>query len=129
VVTSLSAEALDARSLYEDEYCPRGEAENRIKECQLDLFGRRLSTTAFRANQLRLWLAAIACAFSRAMIRLALGGTPWATMQTRMLRERLLKIGARIVISARKLRGQLSSSFPDQQMFAHMYDRLQRRVT
>jgi len=129
VVTSLPADRIDARTLYEDQYCPRGEAENRIKECQLDLFGHRLSTTAFRANQLRLWLAAFAYALSRAMIRLALGGTKWATMQTRTLREKLLKIGARVVITARKLWVHLSSSFPDQQMFAQMYDRLQRWVT
>ena len=129
VVTSLSAEAFAARTLYEDHYCPRGEAENRIKECQLDLFGRRLSTTAFRANQLRLWLAAIAYAFSRALIRLALGGTRWATMQTQTLRERLLKIGARIVVTTRRIWVHLSSSFPDQKMFAHMYDRLQRWIT
>lgn len=129
VVTSLPSESTDAQALYEDQYCPRGEAENRIKECQLDLFGHRLSTTAFRANQLRLWLAAVAYAFSRAMIRLALGGTRWATMQTRTLRERLLKIGARIVVTARKVWVHLSSSFPDQAMFAQMYDRLQRWVT
>jgi hypothetical protein len=129
VVTSLPADQVEARPLYEDEYCPRGEAENRIKECQLDLFGQRLSTTAFRANQLRLWLAAIAYAFSRAMIRLALGDSRWATMQTRTLRERLLKIGARIVVTTRKIWVHLSSSFPDQKMFAHMYDRLQRWVT
>lgn len=129
VVTSLSADRTDASTLYEDRYCARGEAENRIKECQLDLFGHRLSTTAFRANQLRLWLAAIAYAFSRAMIRLTLGGTKWATIQTHTLREKLLKIGARVVVTARKIWVHLSSSFPDQQMFAHMYDRLQRWVT
>jgi len=129
VVTSLSAEMFDARTLYEDEYCPRGEAENRIKECQLDLFGHRLSTTAFRANQLRLWLSAVAYAFSRALVRIALGGTRWATIQTHTLRERMLKIGARVVVTARKVWVHLSSSFPDQQMFAQMYDRLQRWVT
>jgi len=129
VVTSLPAERIDARMLYEEQYCPRGEAENRIKECQLDLFGHRLSTTAFRANQLRLWMAAVAYAFSRALIRLALGGTRWATIQTRTLREKMLKIGARVVVSARKVWVHLSSSFPDQQMFAQMYDRLQRWVT
>lgn len=129
VVTSLPADRINARTLYEDHYCPRGEAENRIKECQLDLFGHRLSTTAFRANQLRLWLAAAAYALSRAMIRLALGGTAWAAMQTRTLREKLLKIGARVVVTARKVWVHLSTSFPDQQMFTQMYDRLQRWVT
>jgi hypothetical protein len=129
VVTSIPVERIDARTLYEDHYCPRGEDENRIKECQLDLFGQRLSATAFRANQLRLWLAAVAYAFSRAMIRLALAGTRWANIQTHTLRERLLKVGARIVVSARKVWVHLSSSFPDQRIFAAMYDRLQRWVT
>jgi hypothetical protein len=129
VVSSLSAETCDARSLYEDHYCQRGEAENRIKECQLDLFGHRLSTTAFRANQLRLWLAAFAYTFSRALIRLALTGTAWARIQTATLREKLLKIGARIRVTARKVWVHLSSSFPDQLIFAQMYDRLQRWLT
>jgi len=136
VVTSLPAVSqqkndlvIEAKALYEDWYCARGEQENRIKECQLDLFGHRLSTTAFRANQLRLWLAAVAYSFSRAMIRLALAGTKWVTLQTQTLRERLLKIGARIVVTARKVWVHMSSSFPDQEMFTQMYDRLQRWVT
>jgi len=129
VVTSLPADQIDAATLYEDYYCPRGEAENRIKECQLDLFGHRLSTTAFRANQLRLWMAAISYALARAAIRMGLAGTQWATIQTDTLRQRLLKIGARVAVTARKVWVHLATSFPDQHMFTQMYDRLQRWVT
>ena len=69
VVTSLNAEAWSAQSLYEDLYCARGEMENRIKECQLDLFADRTSAATMRANQLRLWFASMAyvliCALRR----------------------------------------------------------------
>lgn len=129
VVTSLTAAQIAAAELYEDQYCPRGEAENRIKEQQLYLFADRLSTTAFRANQLRLWLSAIAYTLIRHLMRLALTGTAWVTMQAHTVRERLLKIGARVCVTARKIWLHLSSGFPDQAIFAHAYDRLHRWVT
>tara|TARA_B100001971_G_C18207772_1_gene548688 strand:- start:166 stop:1557 length:1392 start_codon:yes stop_codon:yes gene_type:complete len=126
VVTTLSADDYDSRALYEDMYCPRGEAENRIKEQQLQLFADRLSTTAFRANQLRLWLSAIAYTLMRALVRLALHGSSWAKMQTRTLRERLLKIGAQVRVTVRKIWVSLSSGFPDQLLFAQAHERLCR---
>jgi len=129
VVSSLPSEQIAAAELYEDQYCPRGEAENRIKEQQLQLFADRLSTTAFRANQLRLWLSALAYTLARNLIRLALGGCAWARIQTQTLRDRLLKIGARVRLTARKVWLHLSSGFPDQAIFAHAYDRLCRWVT
>jgi len=126
VVTTLGAGEYDSRALYEDMYCPRGEAENRIKEQQLHLFADRLSTTAFRANQLRLWFSAMAYTLMRALVRLALSGTSWAKMQTRTLRERLLKIGAQVRFTARKVWVSLSSGFPDQQMFRQAHAKLCR---
>jgi len=129
VVSSIADDEIAAAELYEDQYCPRGEAENRIKEQQLQLFADRLSTTAFRANQLRLWLSALAYTLARHLIRLALDGSAWANIQTQTLRERLLKIGVRVRVTARKVWLHLSSGFPDQTIFAHAYDRLCRWVT
>ncbi len=126
VVTTIGIDEYDGRALYEDMYCQRGEAENRIKEQQLHLFADRLSTTAFRANQLRLWFSALAYTLMRALVRLALLGTSWAKMQTRTLRERLLRIGAQVRITARKIWVSLSSGFPDQQMFAQAHAQLCR---
>ena len=59
VVTSLASAEVGGQHLYEKIYCPRGEMENRIKECQLDLFADRTSTATMRANQLRLWFASM----------------------------------------------------------------------
>ena len=126
VVTTISVDEHDGRALYEAVYCRRGEAENRIKEQQLHLFADRLSTTAFRANQLRLWFSAMAYTLMRALVRLALHGTSWAKMQTRTLRERLLKIGAQVRVTARKIWVSLSSGFPDQHMFAQAHAQLCR---
>jgi len=73
LVTSFSADAWRARPLYEKLYCARGEMENRIKECQGDLFADRTSTATMRANQLRLWFASMLssapCAASRSPTR------------------------------------------------------------
>ena len=74
IVTSLSQERGDACHLYEKIYCARGEMENRIKECQLDLFAGRTSTGTFRANQLRLWFASMAYVLIESLRRVALGG-------------------------------------------------------
>ena len=72
VVTSLDAKAWEARSLYENLYCARGEMENRIKECQLDLFADRTSAATMRANQLRLWFASMAYVLICALRRIGL---------------------------------------------------------
>ena len=90
VVTSLSVEEADARRLYEDIYCARGEMENRIKERQLDLFADRTSTATMRANQLRLWFASLAYVLVAALRRLGLRGTQLATATCGTIRGKLL---------------------------------------
>lgn len=114
VVTSLSTHSWDARSLYEELYCARGEMENRIKEAQLDLFADRLSTETFRANQLRLWLSSCAYVLMHALRRIGLAGTQFARASAHTIRLKLLKIGAVITVSVRRIRLALSSAHPHQ---------------
>jgi hypothetical protein len=114
IVTSLSKEAYPARELYEDVYCARGEMENRIKEAQLDLFADRLSTETFRANQLRLWLASAAYVLMHALRRIGLKGTTLAKACANTIRLRLLKIGAVVTITVRRVRLAMSSACPNQ---------------
>lgn len=116
VVTSLVDG--DAQSLYEKLYCARGEMENRIKE-QLCLFADRLSTETMRANQLRLYLSAMAYTLLEALRRLALRGTEWAEAQVDTLRLRLLKIAAQVQISARRIRLRYSAAYPWKPLFVH----------
>ncbi|MCP4903266.1 MAG: IS1380 family transposase, partial [bacterium] len=111
VVTSLNSIFCDARELYEDLYCQRGEAENRIKEHQLDLFGDRASSSKMRGNQLRVWLSAVAYTLMNELRRTALVDTPLERAQTSTIRTRLLKIGALIYVSARRIRIKFSSVF------------------
>jgi hypothetical protein len=117
VVTSLSAQDWPARELYETLYCARGECENRIKEAQLDLFADRLSTATFRANQLRLWLASSAYVLMHALRRIALAGTTLAHACANTIRLRLLKIGAVVTVSVRRVKLALSSACPEQREF------------
>jgi hypothetical protein len=117
VVTSLSAEAIDARTLYEDEYCARGEMENRIKE-QMELFADRTSTATMRANQLRLWFSALAYVLMNEVRRVGLAGTKMAQAQCSTIRTRLLKIGALVRVSVRRVLVSFSSAFPLQDLFA-----------
>ncbi len=105
------------RALYERRYCARGEAENRIKEAQLDLFGRRASCHRFQANQLRLLLAALAYTLMINLRRLALQGTELAQACTATIRARLLKIGAAVVRNTRRVRVLLSSAHPMRHVF------------
>jgi hypothetical protein len=114
VVTSLND---DAQLLYEQRYCARGEAENRIKEAQLDLFGRRASCHKYHANQLRLLLAALAYTLMINLRRLALQETELAKACTATIRTRLLKIGAAIVRNTRRVRLLLASQHPLQHVF------------
>jgi hypothetical protein len=114
VVTSLND---DAQLLYEQRYCARGEAENRIKEAQLDLFGRRASCHKYYANQLRLLLAALAYTLMINLRRLALQETELAKACTATIRTRLLKIGAAIVRNTRRVRLLLASQHPLQHVF------------
>ena len=118
VVTSLKAKAAEARHLYEAIYCARGEMENRIKECQLDLFADRTSTATMRANQLRLWLASAAYVLLCALRRIGLAHTQFATATCGTIRLRLLKIGALVRVSVRRISVAMASACPWQHEFA-----------
>src|SRR5437660_7076600 len=124
VVTSLAAEAWPTQKLYEQLYCARGEMENRIKE-QLSLFADRVSTETLRSNQLRLYFSALAYVLMQALRRLALQETELAQAQCCTLRLKLLRIGAVVSLSVRRLYISLSSSYPYQQLFRLAYQRLQ----
>lgn len=123
IVTSLSAEEWSAQQLYEDLYCGRGDMENRIKE-QLTLFADRVSAESLRANQLRLYFSAMAYVLLQGLRRLGLQGTEWARAQVTTLRLRLLKIGAQIRITVRKIWVSLASGYPLQSLFAQVWSNL-----
>jgi hypothetical protein len=112
VVTSLPPDQHPARELYEKLYCARGEMENRIKECQLDLFADRTSAHTMRANQLRLWLASMAYVLISALRRIALVTTRLADATCGTIRLKLFKIGAQIRISVRRIKFSMASAFP-----------------
>lgn len=114
------------RALYEQMFCARGDMENRIKEQQLSLFADRTSCTAMRANQLRLYFSSFAYCLMQAMRRLALIGTEMATAQCGTLREKLLKIGARVRVSVRRLSVSLPTAYPYATLFIEIHRRLQR---
>jgi hypothetical protein len=124
VVTSISATQLDARALYEDMYCARGEMENRIKECQTDLFADRTSSATMRANQLRLWLSSFAYVLLDSLRRIALSGTELAQATCGSIRLKLLKIGAQVVRSVRRIKIAMASSHPYQSLWMHAQERL-----
>ncbi len=119
----------DPRGLYEDVYCQRGEMENRIKEQQLDLFADRTSCHRFLANQFRLLLSAAAYALVQALRRTALAGTGSARARVGTIRLRLLKVAARVVVSARRVVSHLASSYPLQELFGSVLERLTARTT
>ena len=118
VVTSLSAEDAAPQRLYEEIYCARGDMENRIKECQLDLFADRTSAATMRANQLRLWFASMAYVLLCALRRLALQQTQFAKATCGTIRLKLLKIGALVRVSVRRITFAMASSYPYQRDFA-----------
>jgi hypothetical protein len=123
VVTSLTVEQWAAQDLYEKFYCARGEMENRIKE-QMSLFADRLSTDEMKGNQLRLYFSALAYTLMEALRRLGLKGTPWAEAQVDTIRLKLLKIGAIVRLSVRRVLLQLSSSYPWKDIYAHAFHAL-----
>jgi len=112
VVTSLAREEHEARHLYEKLYCARGEMENRIKECQLDLYADRTSCHTMRANQLRLWFASMAYVLIAALRRIGLAHTQFARASCGTLRLKLLKIGALVRITVRRIKLAMPSAFP-----------------
>src|SRR5205823_585893 len=124
VVTSLAREEHQARHLYEKLYCARGEMENRIKECQLDLYADRTSAHTMRANQLRLWFASIAYVLISALPhgsspwaegpRIGLAHTQFARAACGTIRLKLLKIGALVRTSVRRIKLAMPSAFPYQ---------------
>lgn len=126
IATNLPSAEYDARSLYEGLYCARGDMENRIKEQQLGLFADRTSAHTLRANQLRLWLSSVAYMIMNELRRVALVGTELATAQVSTIRTRLLKIGAIVTSSVRRVYVSLSSVFPFQHVWWRALDNLHR---
>src|SRR5205814_3254769 len=112
VVTSLSLEDAAPQQLYEEIYVARGDMENRIKECQLDLFADRTSAATMRANQLRLWFASMAYVLLCALRRIALQHTQFAKATCGTIRLKLLKIGALVRTSFRRIKFAMASGCP-----------------
>jgi len=112
VVTSLTRDECKAKHLYEKVYCARGEMENRIKECQLDLYADRTSTATMRANQLRLWFHSMAYVLLCALRRIGLHDTDFAHATCGTIRLKLLKIGALVRISVRRIKIAMASACP-----------------
>jgi hypothetical protein len=121
IVTNLHG---DAGALYDDLYCQRGEAENRIKEAQVGLFATRTSCHVFAANQLRMLLAALGYVLIERLRVLALQGTTLASAQVDTLRIKLLKVAAVITRNTRRIRLYLASSWPSAPIFAHAMNML-----
>ena len=128
IVTSLPPATIDARRLYEVIHCARGEMENRIKECQLDLFADRTSAATMRANQLRLWFASFAYVLLCALRRIGLAHTQFATATCGTIRLKLLKIGALVRVSLRRVAVAMASACPFQHEFALAHAFLRRAV-
>jgi len=124
VVTSLPPPVTDAKTLYEEVYCARGDMENRIKEQQLCLFADRTSCATMRANELRLWFSSVAYLLMTALQRHGLQGTELATAQCDTLRLKLLKIGALVRVTVRKVWISLAESYPYAALFRRVYDNL-----
>lgn len=118
IVTSLTAADGDGRRLYEEVYCARGEMENRIKECQMDLFADRTSTATMKANQLRLWFASMAYVLLESLRRIALQATDLADATCGTIRRKLFKIGALVTVSVRRIKLAMASGCPYKAIFA-----------
>jgi hypothetical protein len=112
VVTSLRRDECKTKYLYEKLYCARGEMENRIKECQLDLYADRTSAATMRANQLRLWFYSMAYVLMCALRRVGLHDTQFAQATCGTIRLKLLKIGALVRISVRRIKVAMPSACP-----------------
>jgi hypothetical protein len=124
IVTSLRPGHGNARTLYEDLYCARGDMENRIKECQLDLYADRTSARTMHANQLRLWLASFAYVLICALRRLGLAHTRFAEATCGTIRLKLLKIGAQVRVSVRRIKVAMASACPHADEFALAHARI-----
>jgi hypothetical protein len=123
IVTSLDSERWEKQKLYEELYCARGDMENRIKE-QFALFADRVSASTMRANQQRIYLSVIAYTLMNGLRRLGLQTTTMATAQVGTIRLKLLKIGALIQVTVRKVWVRLASSYPYQALFSQVLQQL-----
>jgi Transposase DDE domain group 1 len=123
VVTSLTSTEWAAQALYEQRYCARGDMENCIRE-QFSLFADRASAETMRANQMRLYLSAMACILISGLRRLSLKATELAQAQVSTIRLKLLKIGAQIRVSVRKVWASMASSYPSQDLCQQVWTNL-----
>jgi hypothetical protein len=126
VVTSLSAERFDAKTLYEEQYCARGDMENRIKEQQLSLFAGHLCCETMRANQIRLYLSTDAYVVMRSLREFGLKDTPLEAAQCDTIRVRLFKIGGIVRVSVRRVVVSMSEAYPWREAFAAVCAKLGR---
>jgi hypothetical protein len=126
IVTSLPKRQMGAPYIYERTYCARGDMENRVKEQQLGLFADRTSTATMHANQLRLYFSSIAYMLMHALRRLSLRGTDLATAQCTTIRLKLLKIGAQVQVTVRRVWFRMAGGYPYADVFAHAYANLQK---
>ena len=124
VVTSMQVERMEARTLYEQLYCARGDMENRIKEQQLWLFADRTSAGKMRANQIRLYFSSAAYLLMQALRRLGLRGTQMATAQCNTIRLKLLKVGAQVKVTVRKVWISLAGGYPYVDIFYQVFRNL-----
>ncbi len=125
VVTSIPTDKVPPGELYTHKYCPRGEMENRFKEQQLELFSDRTSTHTFEGNQLRLWFSSVAYVLMNALRSRCLATTELRAAQVGTIRTKLLKLGARLLVSVRRVLVSISSGCPYQDIFATAYRCLQ----
>lgn len=122
VVTNLPQDEYDAATIYENEYCARGDMENRIKEQQLYLFADRTSASTMRANQLRLWLSSVAYVLVNALREFGLKETPLAKAQCHTIRLKLFKVGAAIRVTVRKVWLSFSTAYPYAETFVRVLE-------
>jgi len=120
IITSLSRESWAAQKLYEERYCQRGDMENRIKE-QFSLFADRVSAETMRTNQLRLYLSVMAYVLVSGLRRLGLKATELAQAQVSTIRTKLLKIGAQVRVTVRKIWISMASSYPWQGLYQQVW--------
>lgn len=128
VVTSFSPEQWEARALYEELYCARGDMENRIKEQQLDMFADRTSAHTMRANQLRLWFSSVAYVLMNLLRHFGLRGTELEHAQAGTIRLKLLKLGALVRVSVRRVVLSLSAAAPVREVFRRIAELLEANV-
>ena len=121
---ALGAGKVEGQELYERIYCARGEMENRIKECQLDLYADRTSAATMRANQIRLWFASLAYVLMEAVRRIGLSGAEMANATAGSIRLKLLKIGAVVTLSVRRIKIAFATACPAKALFVTAAERL-----